>query len=593
MKRIPLAFFFFLTFFLAIGVKLFDTQVLNHDQYAILAQAQQEITLTTKPERGKIYASGRVLATNEEAYLFFANPQKIEDAAEVAEKLTPLLLKDSRFTTYNSLSSDLAKKEKVDPTKPPSLLIARLTELLSNKKLQWVSLARKVPAAVVAEIRKLEMEGLGFTLDRRRFYPEGSLASSLLGFVAFNEEGLDRGYNGLEGSYDGDLRGNSGKMVATYSAYQDPILAGDFDTLAVQNGSDLYLTINRGVQSLLDKKLVEGVKRFGAKSGSYVVLESSTGKVLAMGNYPNFSPGNFNLFTSPKAARPTYPPTLRNAAISSSYEPGSVMKPVTIATALELGKIKPDWTFNDTGALKIDGATINTWDGRHWGKQTLSQLLQKSNNIGAARVAQAVGREGLRNSFNNFGFGSKLGVDLQGEEAGQVKDLINWRNVDLANAGFGQGVAVTTLQMASAYAAFANGGILMKPYVVEKIVDQDGRKVEFSPQPTRRVISQKTAAVVVELLRSAVEGGESIVLHNLPYRVAGKTGTAEIPEKGGYARDRTNTIFVGFPFKEKNFVMIFRLEEPRTSTFSATTVVPLWVEAFEEIAPLLGVLPSR
>ncbi|KKW05654.1 MAG: peptidoglycan glycosyltransferase, cell division protein FtsI (penicillin-binding protein 3), partial [candidate division CPR1 bacterium GW2011_GWC1_49_13] len=459
--------------------------------------------------------------------------------------------------------------------------------------LQWVSLARKVPAAVVAEIRKLEMEGLGFTLDRRRFYPEGSLASSLLGFVAFNEEGLDRGYNGLEGSYDGDLRGNSGKMVATYSAYQDPILAGDFDTLAVQNGSDLYLTINRGVQSLLDKKLVEGVKRFGAKSGSYVVLESSTGKVLAMGNYPNFSPGNFNLFTSPKAARPTYPPTLRNAAISSSYEPGSVMKPVTIATALELGKIKPDWTFNDTGALKIDGATINTWDGRHWGKQTLSQLLQKSNNIGAARVAQAVGREGLRNSFNNFGFGSKLGVDLQGEEAGQVKDLINWRNVDLANAGFGQGVAVTTLQMASAYAAFANGGILMKPYVVEKIVDQDGRKVEFSPQPTRRVISQKTAAVVVELLRSAVEGGESIVLHNLPYRVAGKTGTAEIPEKGGYARDRTNTIFVGFPFKEKNFVMIFRLEEPRTSTFSATTVVPLWVEAFEGIAPLLGVLPSR
>src|SRR3989304_2538985 len=185
MKRIPLAFFFFLVFFLAVAVKLFDTQVLNHDQYSILAQAQQEVTLTTQPERGKIYASGRVLATNEEAYLLFGNPQKIEDAAEAAEKLAPLLLKDSRFTTYNSLSSDLAKKEGVDPTKPKALLIARLTELLSNQKLQWVSLARKVPSLVVAEIRKLEMEGLGFSLDRRRFYPEGDLASSLLGFVAF------------------------------------------------------------------------------------------------------------------------------------------------------------------------------------------------------------------------------------------------------------------------------------------------------------------------------------------------------------------------------------------------------------------------
>jgi len=593
MKRIPLAFFFFLVFFLAVAVKLFDTQVLNHDQYSILAQAQQEVTLTTQPERGKIYASGRVLATNEEAYLIFGNPQKIEDAAEAAEKLAPLLLKDSRFSTYNSLSSDLAKKEGVDPTKTKALLIARLTELLSNQKLQWVSLARKVPSLVVAEIRKLEMEGLGFSLDRRRFYPEGNLASSLLGFVAFNEDGLDRGFNGLEGSYDGDLRGNSGKMVAQYSAYQDPILAGDVSNLAVQNGSDLYLTINRGVQSLMDKELVEGVKRYGAKSGSYVVLEASTGKILAMGNYPNFDPGNFNPFKSPKAGTPKYPATMRNSAVASSYEPGSVMKPITIATALDTGKIKTTWTFNDSGPLKIDGATIDTWNGQHFGKQNLTQLLQRSNNVGAARVAQAIGKEGLRSSFANFGFGSKLGIDLQGEEAGQVKELNDWRNVDLATAGFGQGVAVTPLQMASAYAVLANGGILMKPYVVEKIVGQDGRKVEFSPQPIRRVISAKTSSILVELLRRAVEGGESWVLRDLNYRVSGKTGTAEIPVNGRYDPNKTNTTFVGFPFKEKNFVMVIRLEKPSTSTFSATTVVPLWVEAFEEIAPLLGVLPSR
>lgn len=308
-----------------------------------------------------------------------------------------------------------------------------------------------------------------------------------------------------------------------------------------------------------------------------------------MGNYPNFDPGNFN----PSLLSEDQEKEFRNLTVGVTYEPGSIMKPLTMASALDSGKINPSWDFLDSGPLQFGDATVDTWDHKHWGKQNLAQVLQKSNNVGAAQIALSTGAETLRSYFLNFGFGSRLGVDLEGEEAGLVKELKDWRQVDLANAGFGQGIAVTPLQMTAAYGALANGGILLKPYVVERIVDRDGRRVDFSPTPIRRVISSQTAQVVGELLKAAVDGGESVALRSLAYRVAGKTGTAEIPLGGHYDKNRTNTTFVGFPYENRAFVMLIRLEEPTTSTFSATTVVPLWIEAFKEIAPLFGLTPDR
>jgi len=213
--------------------------------------------------------------------------------------------------------------------------------------------------------------------------------------------------------------------------------------------------------------------------------------------------------------------------------------------------------------------------------------------VGAAQLALKIGRDTLRSYFLNFGFGSKTEIDLAGEEIGLVKGLRDWRQIDLANAGFGQGIGVTAIQMTSAYAAIANGGILMKPKVVERLVDRNGRQVSFPAEPIRRVISPKTSEIVANLIRSAVEGGESLSLRNLRYRVAGKTGTAEIPVGGKYSTNKTNVTFVGFPFKDRSFVMLVRLEEPSTSTYSALTVVPLWVEMFKEIAPLFNISPDR
>ncbi|MDP2734677.1 MAG: hypothetical protein Q8P12_00550 [bacterium] len=239
--------------------RLFDTQVLHHDYFRSLAEAQQLRANEISAERGKIYSSGGVLVTNEEAYLIFANPQEVEDAGAAAQKLAPLLLEDPRFFSYNLVPAGTDS--------PKEYLTGRIEELLAKKERRWVLLARKIPVKVVQNIKEAEVEGLGFESDPRRFYPEGSLAASVLGFVAYDENGKDQGYNGLEGYYDGDLRGKSGRLVRAYSSDQNPILVGEMSSLEVQNGADLYLTINLGMQSSMDQKIEEGVQRYDAKSG--------------------------------------------------------------------------------------------------------------------------------------------------------------------------------------------------------------------------------------------------------------------------------------------------------------------------------------
>lgn len=589
--RLRLASFVILIGLAVLIARLFYLQVVQGDHYRILAEKQRGVEFEIPADRGQIFASGGLLVTNEEAYRITADPKLIEDSQGVAEKLVSIFWEDSRFLSYNPLPSGLLAS--ADASNPKKLIVEKLIELLSRQEQLGVHLALKIPAVQVAKIKALQIPGLSFSSDDRRFYPEGTMAAPLLGFVALDQDG-ERGYNGLEGYYDGDLRGRSGSAQREYNEKRtEPILMGESSEIEPQNGADLYLTINRGVQEILEHKIAEGVKRYRAKSGSFVVLDPKSGYVLAMGNYPSFDPGNFNAWVSPQNGEAKKERENRNLALTTTYEPGSIMKAITLSAGFDSGKIDPSWEFVDQGPLRIGSSTINTWDGKHWGKQNITQLLQKSNNIGAAEAALAIGRETLRSYFLNFGFGSSLGIDLSGEEAGLVKKLKDWRQIDLATAGFGQGVGVTALQMASAYAAIANGGILMKPLVVERLVDRNGRQVSFPAEPIRRVISPKTAEVVGELLRSAVEGGESIVLRNLNYRIAGKTGTAQIPVGDKYDPHKTNVTFVGFPFKNRSFVMLIRLEEPTTSTYSATTVVPLWVEAFREIAPLFGISPDR
>jgi cell division protein FtsI/penicillin-binding protein 2 len=583
--RVVLLLFFF--GFLAVMGRLFSIQVLNHEKYQILAEKQRTGFQTIPARRGKIYASGGVLVTNEDAFLLFADPSQVEEGKKVAKKITPLLLSDKRFFSYNPLSGELvrlARKEGLE-----KVVAGKIEEILDDKERYWVTLAHRVPRKVKEKIEALGIEGLGFEEEPRRLYPERSLAANLLGFVASGETGEDQGYFGLEGFYNGDLKGVPGDLAQEYSASGEPILMGDYSLYHPQDGSDLHLTIDRNIQGILEKKIKNGVQRYGAKAGSFVVLEPQTGRVLAMGNYPTFNPGNFNpleLDGRPKKEQ-------RNMTISATYEPGSVMKSILMAAAIDTGAVKPSTTFIDDGPVRVGGYTIDTWDGRHYGKQTMIQLLQKSNNVGAAKLALDLGRDVLRAYFLKFGFGEITGVDLEGEEKGMIKPRSEWREVDLATAGFGQGVAVTPLQMANAVAVIANGGMLMEPYVVEAIVSPSGEMVEYEPEPVGRAISAKASEKMAKMLLAATEGGEARAFISSEYRIAGKTGTAQIPTKGGYDPHKTNVTFVGFLPKDRSFVMLLRLERPTTSTYSADTVVPLWVEAMEAIAPLFGVKPDK
>ncbi len=585
-------FFLLSVAFVVVVAKLFVIQIVDHERYFILAEKQRTVTWELPARRGEIYASGGVLVANEDAFLLYADPSSVEDGEALAKEIAPLLLGDPRFFSYNPLSGGSMALTDVGASDPKQLLEEKISNLLSNKGRHWVPLAHKVPRSVMEEIAGLEERALGFQEEPRRFYPEGSLAANVLGLVASNESGGDQGYFGLEGYYNGDLSGMSGRAAQECSALGEPILVGNYDALSSQNGSSLFLTIDRTIQSILERKIQEGVERYGAESGTFVVLEPQSGRVLAMGNYPTFDPGSFNPFT-PAGTDDPPPKEVRNLAIASTYEPGSVIKAVLMAAAIDTGTVKPASTFMDDGPITVGGYLINTFNGKHFGEQTMVELLQKSNNVGAAKLALELGKDTLRNYFLKFGLGEPLGVDLEGEEGGKVKTRSDWREIDLATAGFGQGVAVTPLQMANAFATIANGGVLMKPYVVEKIVSHDGKVVEFGPEPKGRAVSPETAETVAEMLLAAVEGGEARRYISKQYRIAGKTGTAQIPVEGGYDPNKTEVTFVGFPPAGRQFVMLLRLTKPTTSTYSADTVVPLWTEAVEEIAPLFGMQPDK
>lgn len=587
--RIRLLQLFFLLGFLAVAVRLFQIQILQHERYSLAAQSQRLSSTQIPAERGKIFSSdGFLLTTNEPAFLLSADPTLIpEDKIDVAYRVVDLVLSDSRFFSYNLLPSGVS---------PKTYLRQKFLNLISSDR-RWVLLAHKVSGEVKKEIEALGIKGLYFQEEPRRYYPEGALSSSLLGFVAFNEEGYDRGYFGLEGFYNGDLKGIAGEISSEQTTSGEIIPVGGYEIIPPVPGRDLHLTLNRAVQFLLEKKIKEGVERYGAKTGTFIFMESGTGKILAMGNYPSFDPARF---LDPSDANPEeVKKEFRNLAVSASYEPGSVMKGVTISSALDSGKITPSTTVNDSGPLQVGGYQINTWDGKHHGVIDVTRVLQLSNNVGAALIAQMMGKDIFRNYLLSFGFGENLGIDVEGEEGGLVKSLKDWKEIDTLTAAFGQGIAITPLQLASAFAVIANGGNLVKPYLVEKIVDarlpdgQGKNEIKLSPQIIRRVISEQTSFLVKDLLRLAVEGGEATRFLSKKYIVAGKTGTAQIPVGGKYDPNLTNATFVGFLYNHPQYLLLVRLEEPKPKIYAAETAVPLWIEMMDEVANYLGIKPDK
>lgn len=554
--RASFVFLIFLLSFSLVVYRLFFWQIIRGERLAAEAEKQYYEIQETPAIRGEILASdGFPLVANETAYSLFAEVKKITDS-QFAAKIASVL------------------------EVPTASLAAKI-----RPNLLWVALARKVSQEKADELKALKLDGLGFNREDRRFYPEASSSAHLLGFVGSDAKGEDRGYFGLEGFYDRALRGKAGVLRQEKDIRGIPILLGGNQEEKAKNGRDLILHLDRTIQFIVEKKLVEAINKYGVKQGSVVIMEPSSGGILSMASFPTYDPKKFaeedqSLF--------------KNPVVADAYEPGSVFKILVMASALDTGVVKADDLFEDSGPLRIGDYTIKTWNEKYHGQETATQILERSCNVGMVLISKKLGREKMVEYFNNFGLGEKTGIDLEEEEEPPLRPKRDWKEIDLATASFGQGIAVTPIKMLQAVTAIANGGRLLEPHVVAKLKDPNGKTVEIKPKVLRQVIKPSTALVLKEMMVVAVDNGEAKWAKPKGYKIAGKTGTAQIPLEGHYDKERTIASFVGFaPADKPKFVMLVRLVEPQSSPWGSETAAPLFFEISRELFTYYGLLPSE
>lgn len=452
----------------------------------------------------------------------------------------------------------------------------RVNEIIRSRT-SYALLATDVSPEVWSQLNALNSPAIVSEQIPRRYYPQGSLAGQLLGFVAgAGEEFI--GYNGVEGYYEPQLAGRTTTQVTSTIPFELPVEIGN-----LESGADLVLTLDRDVQYLVEEVLAQAVADTGANGGTIIVMNPNTGDILAMASYPPLDPNNIPLDDAQ---------ALRNPAISDIYEPGSVMKVITVAAALERGAITPDWVYNDQGSYNVGNRVIMNWDRQPYGLVDVTSILVNSLNIGAAKIAvEQLGLDGFYAMMSAFGFGQRTGVDLDGEQPGILRtpgDSL-WSESDLGANSYGQGVSVTPLQMLNSFNVIANGGLLIHPRIVSQIIR--GQEVAtIEPVVERRVISEETARTVTQMMVAAVEVGLDESAQLPGYTVAGKTGTAEIPSIEGYLNNATNVTFIGFlPADAPTVSVLIKLDQPRSGTFASQTAAPVFRRLAERLVTYLEI----
>lgn len=557
--RLRVTLLFFIAVFVALTAKLFYWQVFKAQVLSAEARNQYEGGFIIDADRGDIKSSdGGWLAASGEAWLVFANiPDIKRPKKEIAEKLAPLFVED--------------------PDDKESVLkeIDRLETLMSREKAVWVALKHKVGPEVRKQIEEMNLEGIGFELEERRIYPEGSSSAHLLGFVGKDSEAKDTGYFGLEGYWNLALSGKEGYVKREKDAYGLPILLGLRSEVAAIKGVDLITHIDKGVQLLIEEKLKMGIEKYGAESGSVTLMDPKTGGILGMAAYPSFDPSKYWKYKDE---------LFLNPVISSTFEPGSVFKVLVMAAGLDAGVVKPE-TICDicNGPVKVANYSIETWNQVYNPGSDMVDVIVNSDNVGMVFVSQKLGSERLYDYLSAFGIGQPTGIDLQGETGSYLRKKGDWSVVDTAVASFGQGIAVTPIQLLSAVSAIANKGYLMKPQVVD-ILDGGTWREDIKPEKVRQVISEKAASEITLMMVEAAKNGEAKWTHLKGYKVAGKTGTAQIPIAGHYSKEKTIASFIGFaPYDDPKFVMLVTLREPTSSPWASETAAPLWYSIAKDL----------
>jgi len=510
---------------------------------------------------------------------------KSSEVYKVKKEVEIKLRKDNLIEEYqNTLTKPddpyepLHKKVDEDTLK---LLYAYLAEI-EGLKVDSDSLKVKEGRVVFKNNNEeLKLNGISHLMVNYRFYPENNIGSHVLGFVSQGDE-EQRGNYGLEGFFDEELFGEHGLIKTEVGADRNVIIVNDREYKKPVSGSDLILTINRSIQFAVCQKLEAAAERYGADGGSVVIMEPASGAIIAMCSWPDFDSNNYKEVEDIKV--------YNNPVIFEQYEPGSVFKAITMAAALDQGKITPETTYVDEGQVMIKGwpkPIKNSDYASHggWGEVNMNTVLEESLNTGAIFAGQQIGPDIFAGYVKKFGFGEKTGIELETESSGDIKNLSGDKvhEIYAATASFGQGLAVTSLQMVTAYAAIANNGILMKPYLVREISHSDGTKEIIQPQQVGRVISERAATLLGGMLVNVVEGGHAKMASVDGYWIGGKTGTAQVASgvARGYSSKTIHT-FIGYaPIDDPKFVMLVKLDNPKNVRYAASSAAPLFGEIAE------------
>jgi cell division protein FtsI/penicillin-binding protein 2 len=528
------------------------------------------------PERGSIFDRwGRLLAGNKEVYeigvdlRYVKNPESI---AEIAHSVLGLdydtVLKNvSQGYTPGELEyfvlSDFVPLEKINIISETKENYKRLTPKQKGEKLP-------------------NLEGVLWTPHLQRSYPENALASNIIGFFSYRDRDLGRGYFGVEEKYNDLLAGSPIKVKIP----RDPYKVREIPT--VPPGASVILTIDKDIQASMEDIAAKAMKRNGATSVTIVVMDPKTGEILAMASTPNL---NLNEYWKYGDIFPD--PTPFNRAVGQTYEPGSVFKVLTMSAAIDAGAVTPDTPFLDTGEVQIGGYTIYNWDRNAWGPQTMTTCMQHSLNVCLTWVAQQLGPTRFYQYLQAFGIGRKTNIDLAGEVSFPLAlpGDGNWYPINLGTNSFGQGVAATPLQMITAVSALANDGKMMAPHILQSVVE-NGRQYDNTPQVIGNPISAKSARTITTLLAKSLEEEASDSLVD-GYRVAGKTGTAEIPGPNGYVSNLTNASFVGWgPVDDPRFVVYIWLEKPKSSPWGSVVAAPVFSQAVQSLVVSMKIPPD-
>jgi len=524
--RVNLIFSLLVIFSATILGRLIFLQVLRGDFYKALSQGLHNPFQEIEGERGEVFlADGKDLAINVNLPLIYVVPNEIKRKPETAKVLSEILNLDENL----------------------------VLEKLENEN-SYSLIKRKLDEKEVENLTNLNLEGVFISEENERYYPQESLASQIIGFLGAQKGGQ----YGLEEFYDEALQSKE-------------------ELRGYQKGSDLILTIDYDIQFEAEKLLKRAKENLEIEKGQIIVIEPNSGKVIAMANFPNFDPNQYE-----KYAKSGNLEVFKNGVTQELFEPGSVFKPFTMATALEEEKITPQTTYQDPGVLKIDGWTIYNYEGKKYpGELTMTNVLEKSINTGAVFAESQLGETLFLKYIEKFGFFTPTQIDFQ-ETYSENQELRIGRKINLATASFGQGITITPLQLARAYCAIANGGKLVKPYLVEKILE-DGMEIQTEPEVSQAIISSKTIHQLTAMLVSVVENGFGKAAKIPGYYIAGKTGTAQVAQGGVYLPDKSIQTFAGFfPAFNPKFLILVKLDNPKTKT-AEYSAVPIFHDLAEYI----------